>query len=561
MPLARPLLALGLCLALAPACKKATPEPVVEAAPVSVCGTLPDGSRAFRVLHLNDVYRIEGLADGRGGLARVRTLRRQLEEDCPGAVLLTHAGDALFPSLLSREFDGAQMIDVLNLLDGDAEADDPLMVATFGNHEFDKARVKHAALVQDRVRESQFTWLDTNISWSEADGAPVVQADNLQATRLLDVGGVKVGVFGLTIDNKIPDYVSYIDTDYVGIARTRSADLRERGAEVVIALTHLDAADDARILSALGAAGPDVVLGGHDHVLQSAIVDGRAVLKGDADAARVRTLTLGVRPDGAVTWKADEDGVHLDPQTLPADPDVQARVQAHLDRFEQAYCGEEPGCLTTPLTTTNVDLIAEETRIRRYETNLGDFVTERMAETFPEADVVFVNSGALRLNQDIETGTPINRQIVEEIFAYPAPMHRIRIDAETLQAVLERSVSGWTGQGHWLQVGNVAFRHDPSTESVSDVTLIRGEERTPLSEVKSPIDVVTVNYLLDPEIGDQDGYTMLSMDDKVDDPNDGEDLKDVVLEALRAAGEAGIAPERRGWICNMQETDAPCMLD
>ncbi|MCA9691829.1 MAG: hypothetical protein KC636_19650, partial [Myxococcales bacterium] len=105
--------------------------PPAATPPAQVCGARADGSRHFRVLHINDVYRIEGLADGRGGLARVRTLRAQLEADCD-AVLLTHAGDTLYPSLLSREYDGAQMIEVLNLLDGDAAAFDERMVATFG---------------------------------------------------------------------------------------------------------------------------------------------------------------------------------------------------------------------------------------------------------------------------------------------------------------------------------------------------------------------------------------------------------------------------------------------
>ena len=35
---------------------------------------------SFTILHVNDVYRIEGLEQGaRGGFARLRTLRRELE--------------------------------------------------------------------------------------------------------------------------------------------------------------------------------------------------------------------------------------------------------------------------------------------------------------------------------------------------------------------------------------------------------------------------------------------------------------------------------------------------
>ena len=76
--------------------------------------------RGFTILGINDVYRIAGLDAGtRGGPARVRALRAALEKSgLP--VLLLHAGDIVAPSFLSRTYDGAQMIAVLNALDGAA---------------------------------------------------------------------------------------------------------------------------------------------------------------------------------------------------------------------------------------------------------------------------------------------------------------------------------------------------------------------------------------------------------------------------------------------------------
>src|SRR5215212_6239985 len=68
----------------------------------------------FKILQMNDVYKIEGLAHGQsGGLARVRTLRKQLEADGT-AVLVLHAGDALYPSVMSKYLEARQMIDVMN---------------------------------------------------------------------------------------------------------------------------------------------------------------------------------------------------------------------------------------------------------------------------------------------------------------------------------------------------------------------------------------------------------------------------------------------------------------
>ena len=110
---------------------------------VAVSQVALSAERGFTILAVNDVYRIAGVDEGqRGGIARVRSLRAELEREHPDLLVL-HAGDILFPSLISRLYDGRQMIDVLNLLDGDALGFDTRMFVTFGNHEFDKRKVKH----------------------------------------------------------------------------------------------------------------------------------------------------------------------------------------------------------------------------------------------------------------------------------------------------------------------------------------------------------------------------------------------------------------------------------
>lgn len=66
-------------------------------------------SESITLLAVNDIYRVEGVDNGgRGGLARLRTLRAELETQNPGHVVLLHAGDLIFPSLLSRMFKGEQ---------------------------------------------------------------------------------------------------------------------------------------------------------------------------------------------------------------------------------------------------------------------------------------------------------------------------------------------------------------------------------------------------------------------------------------------------------------------
>ena len=51
---------------------------------------------------------------------------------------------------------------------------------------------------------------------------------------------------------------------------------------------------------------------------------------------------------------------------------------------------------------------------------------------------------------------------------------------------------------------------------------------------------------------------MLAMTDVVETPKNGTDLKAVVLDALTAAGDAGIGPTVEGRICNTQRP-GPCL--
>ncbi len=196
------------------------------------------------LLAVNDIYRIEGVNSGTvGGLARLRTLRAKLEAEQPGRVLLLHAGDVIFPSLLSRMYKGQQMIDVLNLMDGDSTAGrlDERMFVVFGNHEFEKESCdpKKEPVLQKRVAESDFYWLHSNLALTPCKDVPndrlrLLGANLLQA-KIVQAGGMRIGLFGLTIDSAHP---SFKFLDPVETAAALTADLRRLGANVVIALTH-----------------------------------------------------------------------------------------------------------------------------------------------------------------------------------------------------------------------------------------------------------------------------------------------------------------------------------
>ncbi len=527
------------------------------------------GERTAVLITLNDVYRIEGLEDGRvGGLARVRSLRKELERDHPDLLVL-HGGDFLFPSFASRMFNGEQMVAVLNTLDGVADgatAFDERMLAVFGNHELEKTKLADAAMVDKRLAESQFRWLGGNITFKTGDDGQPLVADpqHLARTAIVESGGIRIGIFGITIPVQGVAYVERFD-DPVETARRLTADLRAQGAEVVVALTHLNFADDRRLLATLGDAGPDLIIGGHDHEKMVLDEAGRKIVKADADArtAAVVRLTLGANGTNG-KLRVDPDFRQLEGAEPGPDPDTLSLVGDWQAKHEQEFCkaaGSRPGCLGEVYGFTRTLLEAEENKIRSEETSLGDWVADQMVAAMKDcgAQIAFTNSGSLRLNQDLPAGTRLTRRHVEELFAYPSPLRLVRIDGATLQQALEHAVSFWPGSGSWLQISGFAYEHDTTGKAALKLTLLAAEGARPIRPDETIL-VATNDFLVDPEAGNQDGYTMLDINrQKVAGcAADGRDLKEVVVNALKAAGPRGIDPEAEGRVCQPND-GRPCL--
>jgi len=520
----------------------------------------PRRDRTAVLLAINDVYRIEGLEGEFGGLARVRALRLELERESPDLLLL-HAGDFLFPSFASRMYRGEQMISVMNALDGEAGRFDPRMFVTFGNHEFERPKLAEAGLLRERIEGSEFGWLGGNITFGRgADGAPLVDSKNLSRTVLVESGGIRIGIFSLSLPSLGVEYV----TDFEGeqrAARALTLDLRSRKAEIIVALTHLNAATDRRLLEALGDDGPDIIIGGHDHEAMAQQVGGRWLLKADSDARTATVVRLTKRADGSLLVQHELRA--LRGESPAPDAKVQELVNTWQTRHAEAFCNlaKAPrGCLDEVYGRTRTDLGGEENKIRGQETSLGDWVADRMIETFKAcgARAAFVNSGALRINRDLSLGSAITRRDVEELFAYPTPMFLVKIDGATLARVADQAVRAWPGSGTWLQIAGFGFRHDTLKRSASDLTWLDppGTPVTPSATVLA----VTVDYLVNPDAGDQDGYLMLNRGQIVDGcAANGLDLKTVVIGALKSAEPLGIAPRVEGRICQGVR-GAPCRI-
>ena len=467
----------------------------------------------FTILQINDVYKIEGLERGSvGGLARVRTLRKRLEAE-GRPVLVLHAGDLLFPSVMSKYLRAAPMIRVMNLLDGDPAAFDPGLFVVFGNHEFDD---RDPGVLLGRVAQSDFAWVSSNVRYRTTKSAPgealSARLANVHEAVVKDVGGLRVGIFGVTTDAQPRDYVAYeYDFRQRRAAVERALErLRTGGARMVVALTHQDLDEDERLAREFPAIG--LVVGGHEHFFLQRRVGNTWITKADADARTAIVHDVRVAPDGSTADAFRK--VPLDGE-VEKDAEVDGEVQASLEELAAAVKAQTGRDLQEVVGETENTLEGIEPAVRGRETALGNFLTDVIRDRM-RTDVGFVNGGAIRINDDIPPG-PIRNYELEGIFYFDNAVVSFEITGAQLLELLRTSVSKvHAGHGRFLQVSGIRFRYHVGGTADEPVYTIdapdvevsprgAGFERLDLSRTYS---AASLDYLW--ENGYRDGFALFS---------------------------------------------------
>ena len=417
--------------------------------------------KPVRFLLINDVYVADTLPDGRGGLARVATVRNRLADQ--GPVVFVLAGDVLSPSVLTKYYGGRQMVESLNAA--------KLDYATFGNHEFD---LELDTLVA-RIEASKFKWISSNCTL--ASGVPLPKVLPWDTLR---ISGHKVGLFGLTLQGNYPRAIRCANPDTA--AQRAVETLSGEGADLIVGITHQNIQADRDLL----AREPriDLLLGGHEHEAQDSTVSGRHVVKADANAVSVQFVTLW---GGKGSWRQAVGLVPIN-AALPPDTAV-ARVVAQWNDSLQKQLGPER---TVGITTMPID--PSNSLSRRRESTVGDLVSDAM-RSGTGADVALLNSGTLRLDNVIQPG-PISNHQLEAIFPFADQTRVITfpLTGAGLRRILEHGVSsGVLGTGGFLQVSGLSFTFDPSKPSgrrlVGDIRRASGGTLAPSDSVRAAFGV------------------------------------------------------------------------
>lgn len=464
-------------------------------------GPLDAAGRTVTILHVSDTHshldatgpRDRSLEGTVGGLAKATTVIGRARAKEPAALLL-HSGDVLQGDFFFNAYFGVPELAWMASMGFDAMA--------LGNHELDPGPGGLAGILAAAFADGSFPILSAN-----ANGLDGTGLEGLVSRALVkDAGGVKVGVFGLTVpdDPLFNGAPVSLDADVISAASREAAALRAAGAEIVVLLSHLGFARDTAVAEA--AEGVDVILGGHDHlvleepvVLRSASGRDVLVLQPGPHLARVGRLRLKV--DGGVVALEGYELLPVDGD-VPAEPTVAGLVAELKAGIETAY-GD--GVFSREVAEARHDLpMLPRGRGPFADAAAGNLVTDAFRAT-GGTDAAFTSTGFL--SEGIAKGPLVPADLFrvvsygfDETTGLGFRLVTCRVSAEALAMTLEIGVAGPGPEDAFFpHVSGLRFAYDsarPPLERV-DLTSVRvgGEPLDPARSYTLTLNEVVAYFL------------------------------------------------------------------
>ena len=412
---------------------------------------IPDVDGKVVILHTNDTHGADLDEEGASfGMAGVAQLKKDFE--AAGAdVLLVSAGDSIMGKPLVSADQGKSAIEFMNAAGYDA--------MTVGNHELDFGIDNLKALAKD----ADFPILCADMT-TEADGKTVFDSN-----KIFDLGGVKVGVFGLATPetltkadaSKMPG-ITFPQTDKLyAVAQAQVDELNKAGADLIVCLGHLgidaESTGNRSIDLLEKVEGIDVFIDGHSH---STLEDVKAAAGGTGKVGDTLVTSTGTKLESVGVVTIDADGTITTATTPVADltatdADVAARaakIQAEIDK--------EYG---TVFAKTEVALNGEkEPGNRTEETNLGDLICDALVwgaeREGTEVDAAVTNGGGIRAS--IAAGD-ITKKDINTVLPFGNTLSIVKVTgAELLEALEASTYCTPTSIGGFPQVSGIEFTVD-----------------------------------------------------------------------------------------------------
>jgi len=465
-------------------------------------GPQPGGPRQVTLIHMGDVHghlvprpHLRSDGDGReqGGLARMYTRIEEIRRARPNALLI-NTGDTIQGSAEAMFTRGQALVDVLNLFRIDAFAP--------GNWEFVYGTARFLELFAGPDPQAPWNTIAANVYH---DGEPYAAKGGqrvLPPYLVREVGGVKVGILGLTTDRG-PQVVGRAvtrgfrflrnGTEVDAEVRALVAELRGRHAvDLVVLASEMGIANNIRLAEAIP--GIDVVLSSDMHeiaVKPFVTTNGTVIVEEGQDGTVIGEITLAVDGGKVTAW---QHRLHVIDSRIAEDAKVAAAVAEarktfvagpaftqHVNPFNGTRL---PRPIDTVVGRTAVALhrsnFSHETMPAVIEGSSHDFLTDAFrAQTGADIGAIrgfrygtHVAPGPIRM-EDLYHFIPIGPQIARGEIAGRQLKAQIEAAAD---GSLNPQVQNWTG-GWLFNFSGVTMSIDPlaaSGQRASEIRVFNG---------------------------------------------------------------------------------------
>jgi 5'-nucleotidase len=365
-----------------------------------------------------------------GGITRIAEIFRQIKAENPLSVFLSSGDD-----LMGRFFHTYRGKAIYRLM-SEAGYD----YVAFGNHEFDHGPEELA----EALPTAGFSLICSDLILTGGF------ENKTDPWGIREFDGMKVGIFSLMTAG-LPGMSNAgevrLMADNVTMARRMVSLLKEKGADVIIALTHIGYKSDVALAKQVK--GIDLIFGGHSHQYPRRIghIGKTAIVNGGEHGAMVVRVDMPLDEKHRVLYKK----VHMSyvpvKETIAEPPGIKNMLKKYNSGFPPEIVLGKTGKAwdMTPGT------------LRKGESTVADMINDLLREKF-NVDIVLNNSGSFR-GKSVYPAGPITDRMLQAVDEFRNTAYIMELDGSTIRKILEHSASEY-GKGGWLQVSGIRYRVD-----------------------------------------------------------------------------------------------------
>jgi 2',3'-cyclic-nucleotide 2'-phosphodiesterase/3'-nucleotidase len=470
------------------------------------------------VLSINDFHGSLAPSGKNVGAAKLVDAIKAEQAKNPEGTIIVAAGDNYQGSAMSNLLYGEPVSAMFKEMG--------LELSAVGNHEFDWGIDRTTKWVED----AGFIFFVCANVYDKRTNQPVEWAEPYIITER---NGIEVGFIGLATPETNykalkANVENYEFRDPVETIKEWIPKVKENGADIIIALTHLGAFQDkegkisgeAAALSEVD--GVDAVISAHTHQSVSGLVNGKPLVQAYYNGRSVAKLTFVFDENNKlVSAEPSLDNLYERPDTLKDDANTLAIYNKYNEELEPVL-GKILGKTTV---TLDHDRFAAPSL-------LGEWSCEVMREKVG-VQIAMTNGGGLRV--PIPAGD-ITAGILYEVMPFDNTLYTMKLSGADVKANIEHGIMN--EDVGWVQIAGVRVTYDPKAEAGNRITSMILEDGTPV-EMDKYYTVVTNDFMAT----NGDKYNFDKALDKLDTfiP-----VRDAMMEAVEKAGV--ISPEKQNWL-------------